>query len=407
MFSFVGRLFGGGERSQSGDVDASPLAPARQVAGDLRAPAPGYQTDAGERAGGEEGARSPSAPEDEDGPGRRIIVQLSPKRLLAERRARVAEYCARVPAAGARDKLELKQGNLRTAEEVFAAKGQVMPAGFPSGPFASHLEAKAQIAAFCRDPKTGGGAHGVVWGKLEQGCSTHGPRRALICHQHGAAQSSCKWRLTLEETADGWVNYSQYGVHNHTLAASVAEANAHNTMRDIPPELLSIAKDMVASGIPPAAVDRFLRHQVELRKETPTWTYQDVYTATGASTKQRAADATGFAELLWKREQEEGLFSRWQTDEFGCLSRVFFVMPDAHEIVAIDPDNLTVVFDTKARTLAVALSHTCVLATALTHPFPSLPSARSSAPITRGSRWLPSSRWMRRGRPRRSLTPFC
>jgi len=256
-----------------------------------------------------------------------------------------------LPAAGARDKVELKQGNLRTAEEVFAAKGQVMPASFPSGPFPSHLEAKAQIAAYCRDPKTGGGAHGVVWGKLEQGCSTHGPRRALICHQHGAAQSSCKWRLTLEETADGWVIYSQYGEHNHTLAASVAEANAHNTMRDIPPELLSIAKDMVASGIPPAAVDRFLRHQVELREETPTWTYQDVYTATGASTKQRAADATGFAELLWTREQEEGLFSRWRTDEFGCLSRVFFVMPNAHEIVAIDPDNLTVVFDTKARTL--------------------------------------------------------
>ena len=126
MFSFVGRLFGGGERSQSGDVVASPLAPARQVAGELRAPAPGYQTDAGERAGGEEGARSPPAPEGGDGPPRRI-VRLSPRRLLAERRARVLEALPRVPA-GARDKLELKQGNLRTAEEVFAAKGQVMPA---------------------------------------------------------------------------------------------------------------------------------------------------------------------------------------------------------------------------------------------------------------------------------------
>ena len=211
MFSFVGRLFGGGERLQSGDVVVSPLVPARQVAGELRTPAPGYQTDAGERVGGEEGARSPPAPEDGDSQQ----LQLSPQRLLAQRllagRAPAIEALARVPAAGARDKLELKQGNLRTAEEVFAAKGQVMPASFPSGPFPSYLEAKSQIVAYCCDPKTGGGAHGVVWGKLAQGCSTHGPRRALICHQHGAAQSSCKWRLTLEETADGWVNYSQYG----------------------------------------------------------------------------------------------------------------------------------------------------------------------------------------------------
>ena len=145
--------------------------------------------------------------------------------------------------------------------------------------------------------------------------------------------------------------YSAFGDHSvHSLAQSVAEAKVHRAMRDIPPDLLQIAKDMVNSGIPVACADRFLRHQVKIRGEMePTWTYQDVYHATGASTRQRAMDATGFCELLFEREHSTGLFHRKKTDADGCLSRAFFVMPGADEIYAVDMERNVVLLDTKVR----------------------------------------------------------
>ncbi len=64
--------------------------------------------------------------------------------------------------------------------------------------------------------------------------------------------------------------------------------------------------------------------------------YQDVYTATGASTAERALDATNLTELLHKREQEHKPFYRTTTDEEGGLKTVFFEMQGAREIYAVD-----------------------------------------------------------------------
>lgn len=274
---------------------------------------------------------------------------------LTQRRRYAA--CAAVTAAGAdgaapaaqRVKAEPVEGTLRTYETAFINKSvPELPTGFPTGPWATREDAKDAIAAFCRNPATAGGAHGVVWGQLRQGSAVRGQQSALLCHEHN---HGCKVRYTLEQFVEGWSIYSQFGEHSgHALAQSVNEANVHRSMRDIPPELLQVAKDMVKSSIPVAAVDHFLRYMVEAKRQEPTWTYMDVYHATAAGTVMRALDATNFAELLRQREHEQGLFSRTGSDSYGCLDRAFFEMPGAREILAIQPDEVTIVFDTKART---------------------------------------------------------
>lgn len=254
-------------------------------------------------------------------------------------------------AAEPREKKEPARGSPRAYNEFVAKSGAAkLPPGFPTGPWTTREEAKAEVASFCRNPATGHGAHGVVWGQLRPGTANHGPQSALLCHAHTPALGGCNWRVTLELFLEGWAPYSAFGDHSaHELAHNVAEANVHRAMRDIPADLLQTAKDMVSSGISVACADRFLRHQVTIRGEEPTWSYQDVYRATGATTRQRAMDATGFCELLFEREHNTGLFHRKQTDTDGCLSRAFFIMPDAEAIYAVDMEYNVVLLDTKAR----------------------------------------------------------
>ena len=257
-----------------------------------------------------------------------------------------------------REKKELELGTLRSYQSLVVKEGAPdVPPNFPSGPWTTREEAKEEIAEYCRNPATGDGGHGVVWGLLRVGCSSRGPQSALLCHAHRS--DSCNFRINLEQFTEGWALRSTFGDHStHELAHSVAEANTVRSMRNIPPELMKTAKDMVASGISVSAADRYLRHQVQADGGEPTWNYQDVYHATGATTRQRALDATGFSELLFKREREQCLFHRLKTDEEGRLSHAFFVMSGAHEIYAIDPDHMVVEFDTKAR-----CTHQCILHT--------------------------------------------
>lgn len=277
-----------------------------------------------------------------------VALRTSPRRPL--------DPPALLPAAGksTRVKKELITGQRRSYAASIALKGAPdLPLGFPTGPWADRETAKTEIAAFCRDPSTGGGGHGVVWKQLRAGNDVHGAQCALACHEH--KNTGCKWRVTFEETLEGWTPYSTFGDHSaHALAQSVEEANVHKAMRDIPSELVQHAKNMADSGIPVCAIDRFLRHQVMLRRDVPTWTYQDVYHLVGASTRQRAMDATGFCEQLFEREHRTGLFQRRKTDADGCLSHVFFVMEGAHELISIDPDNVVVELDTKARAAPLA-----------------------------------------------------
>jgi hypothetical protein len=247
----------------------------------------------------------------------------------------------------------------RSVEEMRQRRGSdpELPVGMPTGPWAEKAQAHADINAFCMNIKTHGGGFAVVWGSSDRGNATRswarGDRCMLACHQH-ALPHSCKWKLWLEECLEGWAIWSFKGhdvcvAHSHTLVQSREEANAHTAMRSIPESLLVTAKSMVRAGLRVAEVSRWLRHEVEKDGDEVAFNYQDVYSATGASTKERMLDATNLVELLRLREQEHGLFYRTTTDGEGCLKNVFFAMAGAHDIYAVDARHQVVEFDTKVR----------------------------------------------------------
>ena len=303
-------------------------------------------------------------------------------------------------AAGDDDEEDSEPGVPRSVAQLQRKYGApILPPGMPTGPFATALQAKSEIGAFCMNPKTLGGGFAVVLGSSRPGVARAGPnqrgrRKKLVCHKH-TQPHSCKWQLWLERCVEGWVIYRSAADagHTHALVQSRAEANAHAAMRSIPEEVLPTAKSMVKSGMSVAAVERWLRHTVEARGDEVSFVYQDVYNATGASTAERALDATDLAEALRQREQGEGLFYRMKTDGEGRLSHVFFAMRGAHEVYAVDADHQVVQLDTKVcccgadmwRCVALRCPPRLHTATSDTTPSASAPFLPfSTAPTTRG-----------------------
>lgn len=230
---------------------------------------------------------------------------------------------------------------------------------FPTGPWETADDALAEINVFTKKIKTDGGGFAVTWGSSRAGVTSgswaRGRQKKLVCHEHGPPHK-CKWNLWLEHCVEGWVikSFSAHDndagiVHNHALAQSQEEANARPAMRSIPEKLLPLAKRMVEANMTVASVYRWLCHEVKADGDEVAFNYQDVYHATGASTKERMMDATNLVETLRRREQEEGLFFRSQTDSEGCLTNVFYAMRGAHEIYAVDVDHQVVELDTKVR----------------------------------------------------------
>jgi hypothetical protein len=212
----------------------------------------------------------------------------------------------------------------RTLKEMVLRRGfdVDLPKGTPTGPWATPAQALAELNAFFSNPKTGDGGFAVSWGSTRKGVATtawrRGDQKLLVCHERGLPHC-CKWRLWVEECVEGWVIYKFAGhdelrAHSHELVQSREEANAHSSMRSIPEALLPIAKSMVASGVRPSDVNRWLQREVETEGKEVTFNYMDVYHATGASTTERAMDATNLAELMRQREQEQGLFYCTTTD---------------------------------------------------------------------------------------------
>jgi hypothetical protein len=206
-------------------------------------------------------------------------------------------------------------------------------------------------AVVCRNTKTHGGGFGLVWASVEAGCAHHGPRHTLKCENFKRGKGGCGWYIKVEDFEEGLAAYAMSAdEHNHALAQSVAVANASHAMRHIKEEDLVMAKKMVASGVFVADAYRFLQALAMERGEEPTFTYQDVYHATGASAHQRALDASGFVEELLRREHLTGLFQRVKTDPHGCLSHAFFELPDAKAIYSANPKDNVVLLDSKVRT---------------------------------------------------------
>ena len=273
-----------------------------------------------------------------------------------------------------------------------------LPCGFPTGPWQTDKAALDEINTFTTDTRTDSGGFAVGWGSKKAATSAagwaRGTRKKVICHQHKEPHH-CKWSMWLEECVEGWVVSDLSGhnddigeSHSHLLAQTREEANAHAAMRSIPEELLPTAKSMVAAGLRVADVVRWLIRQVKATGDEVAFNYMDVYHATGASTVERALDATNMMEALRQREQQDGLFFRSQTDSEGCLKSVFFAMHGAHEIYAVDAKRQVVEIDTKVccacQPTPRRLAHAEVLCFAFAASHAVIARSRSMAPTMRG-----------------------
>lgn len=176
-----------------------------------------------------------------------------------------------------------------------------------------------------------------------------GARNTFGCN--GRAKCGCTWQLTLEFTEEGWVVQNTHALHTgHMLPTTLAESNATAQLRFIPEQYLQQAKSMVAGGcITVGKTNHWMQQQARADGIQVTWTYQDLYTATSASTAARLLDATAFIEMLTARTKTDGLYHSYTTDEDGALNKGFFVMAGAVDRWAVGGDANVVIYDTTVR----------------------------------------------------------
>jgi hypothetical protein len=124
-----------------------------------------------------------------------------------------------------------------------------LPLTLPVGPWASWDGAQAALDSWCKDSTTGGGGWGTSTRDFKASNSVRGAQRVLACHFHSLTKGNCKWRLTLEDTTEGWAIHSVNSAHNHALVQSLAEANSHAGMRNIPDELKSSSSSAAAAAV--------------------------------------------------------------------------------------------------------------------------------------------------------------
>lgn len=256
----------------------------------------------------EEGAHSAeraSPPRGVGSAARDANPSLLPRLRVSPRRAPAAACGPGADAVAGAAALP-RAGGLRTFAQMRQKRAaSALPLGLPRGPWPTAKVALADINAFTSNLKTDGGGFAVVFGGSHKAATGRGERKKIICHEYKPPHV-CKWMLYVEECVEGWVVdtvsvHSECATHSHELVQSREEANAHASMRSMPEDLLSTGKSMVSAGVKVCDVERWLRHQVKAAGGEVTFKYQDVYHATGASTVERALEATNFVEALRQR----------------------------------------------------------------------------------------------------------
>ena len=232
-----------------------------------------------------------------------------------------------------------------------------LPAGCPEGPWPSDTMALSAINRWASDHTKVGGSWGVTW--LEgrrKGNSARGPQHGLGCDQH--KKQGCGWSGRLEETTEGWMWYSftehkgadgkplaSESGHSHALTTSLGQRLVHATQREIPVELRDIAMRLRKSGTSSKDVENFLRGEVLHKGDVPAFTYSDVRHLVGATTSERAWDATDFIERLEERKRLRGLFCKFSLD-FVVFAKGIFVALDCL-LLAIEKLNSSSEADSK------------------------------------------------------------
>lgn len=146
----------------------------------------------------------------------------------------------------------------RAHAEILEKRLENLPGGFPSGPWATFDEAFEEISRCCKNKNTMGGAWSVNKTNKRVATSRCGEKRDIVCALHkspkpamgdirerGSFATACKWRISLEQSEEGWVIFSLPCLeHNHGLATTDAEAIANPGLREIPEDLVAVGEFM-------------------------------------------------------------------------------------------------------------------------------------------------------------------
>ena len=245
---------------------------------------------------------------------------------------------------------------LRTSEAIHneLQPGHQWPESMPLGPFgfkeAGLANAAAALKAWANNPFSDGGSFSL---KKDTGVrvTEEGPRVVFGCsrsrpapgpkdpakqqRERGSAACGCKFSLTIEESAEGWVVASMGSpLHNHELARDRAAANAMpgGGGRHIPDDLLEMGQVLSDAGVKTGAIHSAFCRTVQARGDDITWSYFDIRSKWAKTTVDRELDATNFVEKLEQRRVQKGLFFSYHVDPEEGLCRVFWESDDGAEL---------------------------------------------------------------------------
>ena len=154
------------------------------------------------------------------------------------------------------------EGKPRTTSEIVKHRNQDVPSGWPHGPWESRRAARDAFNAHFQP------GFSVTLNSFKKGNSKSGAKVFLYCHRHGKPRAAigversrcgfgvnCKWKMTLEESLDGWVvtkiNNLEYA---HELVASRSEALAHASLRSIPTDFCAFGSFLKQAGMAPTEI---------------------------------------------------------------------------------------------------------------------------------------------------------
>lgn len=134
------------------------------------------------------------------------------------------------------------EGTLRSLEAMQQARdtkagagGFTLPSTMPKGPWlhphVGEMKIPADLEAWCRDSRLGGGGWGIAINGNHAPSTKRGQQKIIICRTGQVANdknASCKWSVTIERCIEGWGIWSYHehsaGLpYNHELTKSTAE----------------------------------------------------------------------------------------------------------------------------------------------------------------------------------------
>ena len=229
-------------------------------------------------------------------------------------------------------------------EDVCACHNEALSRGFPVGPIQGtyeHLE--EEVRRWARDPKTGGGGHGIRKGGLAE-AKSRGKRVRFQCAKDSQRSELCKWECTFEDTSDGWVLIRAVWTHNgHTLLQTPAAVMAATGTAFVPQELLDIGIDAAHTGWGVKEIDELLRQAAARRNIPVTWEQSHLRSRFPLRASDNF-DLTGMVETLKARESEANTGYELRCDQKGIATHIFVQLDNAMQDWA-NCENNVLLFD--------------------------------------------------------------